>query len=137
MRKAFSLLRRLKSSHCDNCKVRFGSRTAHSYALRALIDGHDQERIVRCYEDALIICHGFAVDRSASLGKLVFFNPSPPFPRRVCCSRKTISTAIRECEGGMITTRGNVSKAMRNSSASRRCERKSQQPSLAKVRKVR
>jgi len=76
VRKAFSLLPRLQGSHYDNCKVAFSRRTAHSYALSALIDGHDQERIVRCYEEALFICHGFAVDRSANLGKVVFFNPS-------------------------------------------------------------
>jgi hypothetical protein len=76
VRKAFSLVRRLEGSHYDNSKVTFSRRTAHSYALRALIDGHDQERIVRCYEEALFVCHGFAVDRSASLGKVVFFNPS-------------------------------------------------------------
>jgi hypothetical protein len=76
VRKAFSLLPRLQSSHYDNCKVKFSRRTAHSYALRALIDGHDQERVLRCYEEALFICHGFAVDRSASAGKVVFFNPS-------------------------------------------------------------
>lgn len=76
VRKAFSLLPRLHGSHYDNCKVTFSRRTAHSYALQALIDGHDQERILRCYEEALFICHGFAVDRSASAGKVVYFNPS-------------------------------------------------------------
>lgn len=76
VRKAFSLLRRLEGCHYDNCKVTFSSRAAHCYALRALIDGHDQERIVRWYEEALFVCHGFAVDRSASAGKVIFFNPS-------------------------------------------------------------
>lgn len=76
VRKAFGLLRRLEGCHYDNCKVTFSRRAAHCYALRALIDGHDQERIVRCYEEALFVCHGFAVDRSASAGKVIFFNPS-------------------------------------------------------------
>lgn len=76
VRKAFSLLPRLQGSHYDNCKVTFSRRAAHSYALGALIDGHDQKRIVRCYEEALLVCHGFAVDRSASAGKVIFFNPS-------------------------------------------------------------
>jgi hypothetical protein len=73
-RKAFSLLRRLQSCHYDNCKVTFSSRTAYCYALRALMDGHDQERIVRRYDEALFICHGHAVDHAASTGKIVFFN---------------------------------------------------------------
>ena len=75
-RKAFSLLSRLRGCHYDNCKVRFASRTAYRYAFRALQDGHDQTRIVGCYEDALFVCHGFAVDRSAHIGKVVHFNPS-------------------------------------------------------------
>lgn len=75
-RKAFSLQARLEACHWDNCKVTFSSRTAHNYALRALIDGHDDERIISCYADALFVCHGFAVDRAASAGKVVFFNPS-------------------------------------------------------------
>ena len=75
-RKAFSLQARLEACHWDNCKVTFSSRTAHNYALRALVDGHDEERIVSCYADALFVCHGFAVDRSASAGRVVFFNPS-------------------------------------------------------------
>ena len=65
-----------KSCAAFVCKVTFSSRTAHSYALRALVDGHDEERIVSCYADALFVCHGFAVDRSASAGRVVFFNPS-------------------------------------------------------------
>jgi hypothetical protein len=75
-RKAFSLLSRLRECHYDNCKVRFASRTAYRYARRALQDGHHQTRIVGCYEAALFICHGFAVDRAAHIGKVVYFNPS-------------------------------------------------------------
>lgn len=75
-RKAFSLLSRLRGCHYDNCKVTFASRTAYRYALRALLDGHDQARIVGCYADALWVCHGFAVDRSAHVGKVMCFNPS-------------------------------------------------------------
>lgn len=75
-RKAFSLLRRLRNCHYDNCKVTFSSRAAYRYALGALADGHDQERIVRCYDEALLVCHAFAVDRSASAGKVIFFNAS-------------------------------------------------------------
>lgn len=75
-RKAFSLQARLEACHWDNCKVTFSSRTAHNYALRALVDGHAAERIISCYADALFVCHGFAVDRSASAGKVIFFNPS-------------------------------------------------------------
>ena len=67
---------RLEACHWDNCKVTVSSRTAHNYALRALVDGHAEDRIVSCYADALFVCHGFAVDRSASAGKVVFFNPS-------------------------------------------------------------
>ena len=75
-RKAFSLLSRLRECHYDNCKVTFGSRTAYRYAVQALLDGHDQSRIVGCYSDALFVCHGFAVDRGAHIGKVVHFNPS-------------------------------------------------------------
>ena len=75
-RKAFSLLSRLRECHYDNCKVRFASRTAYRYALRALQDGHDQTRIVGSYEAALFVCHGFAVDRAAHIGKVVHFNLS-------------------------------------------------------------
>lgn len=75
-RKAFSLQARLEACHWDNCKVTFSSRTAHNYALQALVDGHAEERIVSCYADALFVCHGFAVDHSASAGKVLFFNPS-------------------------------------------------------------
>lgn len=75
-KKAFSLLPRLASRHYDNCKVRFSRRAAFRYALGALADGHEQERIETAYEDALLVCHAFAVDRSASLGEIVFFNAS-------------------------------------------------------------
>ena len=75
-RKAFSLLSRLRGCHYDNCKVRYASRTAYRYAFRALQDGHDQARIVSCYADALFVCHGFAVDHAAHIGKVVHFNPS-------------------------------------------------------------
>ena len=75
-RKAFGLQALLAGCHWDNCKVTFSSRTAHNYAFRALVDGHDERRIVSCYADALFVCHGFAVDRAASAGKVLFFNPS-------------------------------------------------------------
>ena len=75
-RKAFSLQRRLEASHWDNCKVRFSRRTAHCYAYQALTDGHEEARIVSSYEQALFVCHGFAVDRAASSGKIIFFNAS-------------------------------------------------------------
>ena len=75
-RKAFALQARLAVCHWDNCKVRFSRRTAHSYAFRALCDGHDEGRIMACYERALFVCHGHAVDRAASSGKIVVFNLS-------------------------------------------------------------
>ena len=75
-RKAFALQARLAGCHWDNCKVRFSRRTAHSYAFRALCDGHEECRIMACYERALFVCHGYAVDRAASSGKIVLFNPS-------------------------------------------------------------
>lgn len=75
-RKAFSLSRRLEDCHWDNCKVRFVTRTAFGYAHRSLRDGHDEERVVSCYADALMICHGFAVDRACSAGRITFFAPS-------------------------------------------------------------
>ena len=75
-RKAFALQARLAGCHWDNCKVRFSRRAAHSYAFRALCDGHDERRITASYERALFVCHGYAVDRAASSGKIVLFNPS-------------------------------------------------------------
>ncbi len=75
-RKAFSLSRRLEDCHWDNCKVRFVTRTAFGYAHRSLRDGHDEERVVSCYADALLVCHGFAVDQACSAGRITFFAPS-------------------------------------------------------------
>jgi hypothetical protein len=75
-RKAFSLQKRLESCHWDNCKVQFSSRAAHCYALRALADGHEERRIISCYEQALFVCHGHAVDNAASSGTIVHFNAS-------------------------------------------------------------
>lgn len=75
-RKAFAMLKPLADSHWDNCKVLFARPTAYCYALRALVDGHDERRIVSRYSDALFVCHGFAVDQAASTGKITFFNPS-------------------------------------------------------------
>lgn len=74
--KAFSLLRRLEACHWDNCKVHFVSRTAFCYAHRSLHDGHKAERIVSCYADALVVCHGFAVDQACTKGRVTFFAPS-------------------------------------------------------------
>jgi hypothetical protein len=75
-RKAFVLLRSLAGAHWDNCKVSFSRSTAYRYALLALIDGHDERRILARYSDALFVCHGLAVDRGASAGKVEFFNLS-------------------------------------------------------------
>ena len=75
-RKAFSLQQRLESCHWDNCKVQFSSRAAHCYAFRALTDGHEERRIISCYEQALFVCHGHAVDKAASAGRIVHFNSS-------------------------------------------------------------
>lgn len=75
-KKAFSLQKRLGSCHWDNRKVQFTSRAAHCYALRALVDGHEERRIISCYEQALFVCHGHAVDKAASGGKIVHFNAS-------------------------------------------------------------
>lgn len=74
--KAFSLLSRLKACHWDNCKVHFISRTAFCYAYRSLHDGHEAEHIVSCYADALVVCHGFAVDQACTKGRVTFFAPS-------------------------------------------------------------
>ena len=75
-RKAFALLRSLSAAHWDNCKVTFSRSTAYRYALLALVDGHDERRILARYSDALFVCHGFAVDKAASAGKIAFFNLS-------------------------------------------------------------
>lgn len=75
-RKAFALQPLLLALHWDNCKVAFSRRASFCYALRALLNGHEQERIVASYDRALFVCHGFAVDQAASTGKLVAFNAS-------------------------------------------------------------
>ena len=72
-RKAFALLQSLSDAHWDNCKVTFSRCTAYRYALLALVDGHDEGRILARYSDALFVCHGFAVDEAASAGKIAFF----------------------------------------------------------------
>ena len=75
-RKAFSLQKLLESCHWDNCKVQFSRRAAHCYAFRALTDGHEERRIISCYEQALFVCHGHAVDKAASAGRIILFNAS-------------------------------------------------------------
>jgi hypothetical protein len=74
--KAVAMLRQLEERHWDNCKVTFSSRCAFNFVLTALTNGHKLERILSYYSDALYVTHGFAVDRSASSGKIVFFNLS-------------------------------------------------------------
>ena len=74
--KSFAMLEPLAGCHWDNCKVTFARRTAFRFALTSLTDGHQAERIVSCYADALYVCHGFAVDQAASTGKIAFFNLS-------------------------------------------------------------
>ena len=75
-KKAFAMLEPLAGCHWDNCKVTFARRTAFRFALNSLTDGHRAERVLACYADALYVTHGFAVDRAASTGKLMFFNLS-------------------------------------------------------------
>lgn len=75
-KKAFAMLEPLAGCHWDNCKVTFARRTAFRFALGSLIEGHQAERILACYADALHVCHGFAVDQAASTGKIAFFNLS-------------------------------------------------------------
>jgi hypothetical protein len=75
-KKAFALLKRLADCHWDNCKVIFARRTAYRFALKSLTDGHEEQRILSRYSDALFVCHGFAVDQAASTGKITFFNLS-------------------------------------------------------------
>lgn len=74
--KAFSLLPQLEANHWDNCKVRWNRRTAFCYVFKALRNGHETDRILRCYEKALHICHGLAVDKAASSGQITFFEIS-------------------------------------------------------------
>lgn len=96
-RKAFVMLPKLEACHWDNCKVRFCRRTAFCYALNALKEGHQAERIVCCYEEALFVCHGHAVDRAASIGEIVFFNLS-----------STVSKARKQLRSDGLTRRERV-----------------------------
>lgn len=75
-RRAFALVEELAGEHWDNCKVTFSRRTAFCYALKALQDGHEATRILRCYGRALFVCHGLAVDCAARAGRIIFFNLS-------------------------------------------------------------
>jgi len=75
-KKAFAMLGKLEDRHWDNCKVTFNRRTAFTFALEALNNGHDGPRILACYADALFLCHGLAVDQAASTGRVMFFNLS-------------------------------------------------------------
>jgi len=75
-RRAFALMQDLSGEHWDNCKVTFSRRAAFCYALQALAEGHEARRIQACYAQSLFVCHGLAVDSTASTGELVFFNPS-------------------------------------------------------------
>ena len=86
-KKAFALLQILAGAHWDNCKVTFSRCTAYRYALLALVDGHDEGRILARYSDALFVCHGFAVDKAASAGKIAFFNLSST----VCKARQLLA----------------------------------------------
>jgi len=75
-KKSFAMLALLAGCHWDNCKVTFARRTAFRFALASLTDGHQAERILSCYADALYVSHGFAVDQAASTSKITFFNLS-------------------------------------------------------------
>jgi hypothetical protein len=95
---AFALVPRLKESHWDNCKVHFNPRGAFSLAHGAIHNGHDAERIVTCYEQALFKTHGHAVDQAASTGQLVFFNLSSTIletRRLLACDGLTREKRIR------------------------------------------
>ena len=97
-RRAFALVPKLKESHWDNCKVHFNPRGALSLAHGAIHNGHDAERIVTCYEQALFKTHGHAVDQAASTGQLVFFNLSSTIletRRLLACDGLTREKRIR------------------------------------------
>jgi hypothetical protein len=49
---------------------------AYHYALRALRDGHDAAKILKCYEWALQECHALATDRTATRGQVRRFELS-------------------------------------------------------------
>ena len=66
----------LRQLHWDNCKVNFDRRLAYRYALRALRDGYDAAKILKCYERALQECHALATDRTASRGQICRFELS-------------------------------------------------------------
>lgn len=74
--KAFALLESIQWEHWDNCKVRWNSKMAYCYLYGALEDGHEEQRIMFCYQRALTICHAYAVDQGASKGSVVFFSLS-------------------------------------------------------------
>ncbi|MDQ3621319.1 MAG: hypothetical protein M3463_02365 [Verrucomicrobiota bacterium] len=104
VRKAFNLISRLQGSHYDNCKVTFSRRTAHSYVLRALIDGHDQERICAATRMRFSSATASPWIAAPALGKSFFSIHPQPFPKLVNSSPKMASIAHRGCESGMIAT---------------------------------
>lgn len=124
-RKAFAMLDRLADCHWDNCKVVFANQTAFKFTLKALIDGHNCERIVSCYADALYVCHGFAVDQAANTGKITFFN----------CSSTVVKARERLSRDG-LTRRERIARWYREKRADEACvERASLDPDeLARMR---
>jgi hypothetical protein len=75
-RQAGRITEDLRQLHWDNCKVSFDRRLAYRYALRALRDGYDAAKILKCYERALQECHALATDRTASRGQICRFELS-------------------------------------------------------------
>jgi len=94
-RKAFAMLGRLSCLHWDNCKVIFSRRTAFCYTLEALTAGHEERRILECYERALFICHGQAVDFAVSTGDIVRFNLSSTVTK---ARRMLMTDGLTSCE---------------------------------------
>jgi hypothetical protein len=75
-RQAGRITEDLRQLHWDNCKANFDRRLAYRYVLRALREGHNAARILKCYERALQECHALATDRTASRGQICRFELS-------------------------------------------------------------
>jgi len=74
-RKAAAMSRRLSYHHWDSCRVQWKFTPARAFAYGAILAGHEEDEIRRCYQSALDECHGIAVD----MGK--YFNISSTIKR--------------------------------------------------------
>lgn len=65
-----NLLPQFEAKHWDNCKVKWDQQAVSGYILKALLHGHEVQRILNCYQKALEHCHSIATDHTVATGKI-------------------------------------------------------------------